>query len=131
MPATLTVRDESLGGGAVSELTLELLTERITTRELIRSRVYQEVQDYNHLPQGRCRGLIEPTEAERLLNGSRQKGPQLLDWRPQYEKALRAFAAGRFLILVGETQVESLDEEITFRPGTFISFVRLTPLAGG
>src|SRR5437870_3899414 len=47
MAATLTIRDESAGGKTLHELTLDILTERITVRELIRSRVYQEVQDFN------------------------------------------------------------------------------------
>ncbi len=47
MAATITVRDETAGGKAINELTLDVLDERITVRELIRSRVYQEVQDYN------------------------------------------------------------------------------------
>jgi hypothetical protein len=45
MPTTLTVRDETTSGDTLREFALELLTERITVRELIRSRVYQEVQD--------------------------------------------------------------------------------------
>src|SRR5689334_22319102 len=48
MPTTtITVRDETITGNSVGAFPLELLTERITVRELIRSRVYQEVQDYN------------------------------------------------------------------------------------
>jgi hypothetical protein len=46
LPATLTIRDESLTGTPTREWMLEVLTERLTVRELIRSRVYQEVQDH-------------------------------------------------------------------------------------
>src|SRR5437764_14177437 len=45
--ATITVRDETFPGRRAAELTLEFLTERVTVRELIRSRVYQEVTEYN------------------------------------------------------------------------------------
>jgi hypothetical protein len=131
MSTTLTVRDESLNGDTVSELTLEFLTERITVRELIRSRVYQEVQDYNRRPPSVFRGLIQPTEEERTLNSSRLEERKPLAWMPQYAKALAAFETGRFLILVGAKQVESLHEEITINPNTQISFLQLTPLAGG
>ena len=44
---TLTIRDEELAGTTIHEFSLDFLTEHITVRELIRSRVYQEVQDHN------------------------------------------------------------------------------------
>ena len=47
MSATLTIRDETLAGQTVNEWSLDFLTERVSVRELIRGRVYQEVQDYN------------------------------------------------------------------------------------
>ena len=47
MSVTLTVRDETTSGDVYHELPLEFPTERITVRELIRERVYQEVQDFN------------------------------------------------------------------------------------
>ena len=67
MSTTLKIRDETTlsRGGDDEEFTLEVLTERITVRELIRTRVYQEVRDYNlHRPEY-FRGLVQPTGAER------------------------------------------------------------------
>ena len=127
---TLTIRDQSTGHGPPHELVLELLTERITVRELIRSRVYQEVQDYNRRQPEVFQGLIAPTDAERTLNGFRLK-PRQIDWKKQFDKALEAFETGKFLILVNERQVEGLDEEILIQPGTDVSFLRLTMLTGG
>ena len=63
MPATLTIRDETPGGTSFREWSLEVLTERLTVRELIRSRVYQEVQDYNQRQPAEYQGLIQPTDA--------------------------------------------------------------------
>jgi hypothetical protein len=70
MPFTLTIRDETASGGVHHEAPLEFPTERITVRELIRERVYQEVQDFNRRQNGQvfC-GLVQPTGAERVLNG--------------------------------------------------------------
>jgi hypothetical protein len=45
---TITIQDQTTTGKTTGELTLDVLTERLTVRELIRSRVYQEVQDFNH-----------------------------------------------------------------------------------
>ena len=131
MPATITIRDESTGGGTWNEFALEVLTERITVRELIRSRVYQEVQDHNLRQPEVFRGLVEPTDAERELNGYRLKRPRQIDWKQQYERAVAAFEAGVFLVLVDDRQVDSLEEEIVIQPGTCASFLRLTPLVGG
>src|SRR5437764_12782713 len=98
MPTTLTVRDES-PGGTLHEFALEVLTERLTVRELIRSRVYQDVQDFNLRRPEVFRGLIEPDETERALNGCKPHY-QTIDWRRQYDQALRAFEDNRILILV-------------------------------
>src|SRR5215472_8905204 len=131
MVATLTVRDETTAGQTLHEFALEVLTERLTVRELIRSRVYQEVQDYNLRQPERFRGLVQPTDAEQSLNGYKLKKPRQIDWKQQYEKALDAFETNRFLLLINDRQAESLDEEVDVEPGTCVSFLKLTPLAGG
>ena len=131
MAATLTVRDETTAGQTLHEFALELLTERLTVRELIRSRVYQEVQDYNLRQPERFRGLVQPTDAEQTLNGFKMTTPRQIDWKKQFETAVEAFEVNRFLILVDDRQAESLDEEIVIGPETRVSFLKLTPLVGG
>jgi hypothetical protein len=70
MSVTLTVRDETASGDVFNELPLEFPSERITVRELIRARVYQEVQDFNRKTEERFfRGLVQPNDSERILNG--------------------------------------------------------------
>jgi hypothetical protein len=131
MSTTLTVRDETTSGGTLHEFALEVLTERLTVRELIRSRVYQEVQDYNRRQPPVYRGLVQPTDAEATLNGYLLRKQRLIDWKSQYDKAVAAFETNGFLVLVDDKQAESLDEEIVVRPGTRVSFLRLMPLVGG
>ena len=131
MAATLVVRDETAGGKTVNELTLDILTEKITVRELIRSRVYQEVEDYNRKGTEHFRGLVQPTGAEQTLNGYKLKKRREIDWKKQFDLACEAFVRNGFFILVDEHQVESLDEEIVLEAGTQVSFVKLTPLVGG
>ena len=131
MPATLTIRDEALGSQDLHESALEVLTERITVRELIRSRVYQEVQDYN-LKQGDVfQGLVQPTDAEKSLNGWTMKKPRLLDWKAQFEKAVEAFENNQILILVNDVQAESLEQGIAVEPGAAVTFLKLKMLVGG
>ncbi len=132
MATTLTIRDEETSGKTVREFSLECLTERITVRELIRSRVYQEVKDHNTKRNlSEFQGLVQPTDAERTLNGYRLKHPRQVDWKQQFETALRAFEQNQILVLVNEQQMESLDDEIEIAPETSVSFLRLTPLVGG
>lgn len=131
MSTILTVRDETTSGGTLHEFALELLTERITIRELIRSRVHQEVQDYNRRQPQVFRGLVQPTDAEIALNGFTLRKPRTLDWKKQYDKAIEAFETNGILILIDDKQAESLDEEIVIGPQTRVSFLRLTMLVGG
>ena len=131
MPATLTIRDETTAGQTLQEWALGVLTERITVRELIRSRVYQEVQDYNLRQPEMFRGLVEPTDAERTLNGLKLRKGRQIDWKQQFDKAQEAFEKNQVLILIGDHQAESLDEEIEIKPETEATFLRLVPLVGG
>lgn len=132
MSATLTVRDETLDGRLAHEWSLDVLSERLTVRELIRSRVYQEVQDYNVRRPHTWRGLVQPSAEERHLN--HEPGPRTfkpIDWKRQFDLACEAFESGRMLILIGDAQADALDEEFTVRPGNAVTFLRLTALVGG
>ena len=107
MPATLTIRDETTAGETLHEWSLEFLTERVTVRELIRGRVYQEVQDYNLTQPEVFRGLVEPSDAERTLNGFKLRKRHQIDWKRQMGKALEAFEQNRILILIGDRQART------------------------
>jgi hypothetical protein len=137
MPIALTVRDETTMGQTTNEFVVEFLTEELTVRELIRSRIYQEVQDYNRTHTAEYRGLVQPTDAERTLNGSRPKTDRQIDWKQQFDSACEAFDRAQVLVLVDDQQVESLDQTVTLRPksaeweATSVTFLKLTPLVGG
>jgi hypothetical protein len=131
MAVTVRVRDEATSGQEASELSLDFLTERVTVRELIRGRVYQEVSEYNASLSGPFRGLVQPTEVERTLNGRRLAPRRRIDWEQQYERALKAFQTNGFVLLVDDRQVESLEEMVDLRPQTEVTFLRLVPLVGG
>jgi hypothetical protein len=127
---SITVRDESATGRLVQEQQL-LLPTRLTLREVIRHRVREEVAKYNLSPRTTFVGLVQPTEAEATLNGYRMQAPRHLDWERQAEIALRGFTQNAFFVLVGDRQVEDLDEELALDEMEAVSFVRLVPLAGG
>lgn len=132
MPATLTVRDESTAGSISEPITLTFPTETITVRELIRERVYQEVQDFNRAKdQSHFKGLVQPTDAEASLNGYTLKKRREIDWKAQFERACDAYTKNRVLVLIGDRQTESLDETITITRGVDVTFLKLVPLVGG
>jgi hypothetical protein len=89
------------------------------------------VQEYNLSSEEYFRGLVQPTDAERVLNGYRLRRRRKIDWEEQAQRALEAFRRNGFLVLVDDRQAESLDEEIEIRLGTHVSFIKLVPLVGG
>lgn len=131
MLTTLTVRDETTSGDLREAITLHLPEPTITARELIRSRVFEEVKAYNERLSGVFRGLVQPEGSEREHGGFRIQGERRLDWHEQAEAALQAFTRNGFVLLVDDRQMEALDEEIRVRPDTRVTFLKLVPLVGG
>jgi hypothetical protein len=132
MTISVNVYDESSPGQRVGPLALDFLTEHVTARELIRDYVYQEVTEHNaRQPRQPRAWRVEPTAAERALNGARPTPGGRLDWQAQYERALRAFERNGFLLLVDNRQILNLDEEIELRAGAEVVFLKLMPLVGG
>jgi hypothetical protein len=131
MPVTLTIRDEVNTGRPVGSVTLEGLPERITLRDLIRARVREEVEMRNADPGRAMRTLVEPTNAEVTLNGSKLREPKWTDWEAQAEIAEEAFRSNGFFVLVGGRQVTDIDHELTLTPQTDVRFLKLMPLVGG
>lgn len=131
--ALLTIIDETATGSLLARLELEIAQEMLTVRELITRRVQQEVAAYNERQSGEFRGLVQPTDSERLLNGARYRlrPARLLDAEQQVYRALQAFQQNGFFLLVNDRQVESLDEEVWLGAGASASFIKLTPLVGG
>lgn len=131
MPVTVTICDETTGGAAARRFTLDFPIERLTVRELIRERVYQEVQEYNRRKDGSFSGLVQPSEAEVALNGFKVRAGRDINWKTQFEKACEAFEQNRIIVLVGDTQADSLDAEVELTRGVEVTFLRLVMLVGG
>lgn len=129
---TITIIDESTQGEKRA-WNLDFLDETLNVREIIKRRIYQEVTEYNAKCSGCFRGLVQPTAAERTLNGNSYhlKPAQRLDWQAQYEKAIEAFARRSYIVLVNDQQVVDLDAPVEMRAGTEVTFFKLVPLVGG
>ena len=125
------ISDEKLNGTITNQFEIQIENENITALELIEKRVIQEVETYNNTFPEYFNGLVEPSEAEKTLNGYKLKQRQLIDPEKQVYIALNAFQKNGFFILVDDKQLEELNQEITLTHLSKISFVKLTPLIGG
>jgi hypothetical protein len=130
MSVTVVVRDETPAGRALGEQRFTF-DESVTLRELIRHRVREEVARYNLDRGPTFFGLVQPTDAEATPNGYRLRAPRTLDWERQADIAVAGFTKNAFFVLVGDRQVEDLDEELQLRETDDLAFVRLVPLVGG
>jgi hypothetical protein len=126
----LVVRDRTPGREG-DELLLADLPQRLTLRDLIRTRVREEVARYNADRDGIFRGLVRPEDAEDTPRGYRVARGRRLEWEKQARVAEEAFERNGFFVLVGGTQVDDLDAELDLGVDTDVCFVRLVPLVGG
>lgn len=141
--AVLAMVDHLLGREKTEAMRLEWATETMTVRDVIRSRIQQEVAAYNATLAAddavpRPKLLVTPTETEALLNAKPSKiGPntakkrQPVDWEAQYDAACKAFTTNGFFVLVDDKQVDALDEPVALRRESEVTFIKLVPLVGG
>jgi hypothetical protein len=129
--AIVTFVDETTAGERGAGWELEVAEERLTVGELIRRRVFQEVAESNARTPGVFQGLVQPEDAERVLNGYALRTPRRIDPEAQTAPALKAFGGNGFLVLVGDRQVTDVAEEIELPLGTEATFLKLVPLVGG
>lgn len=129
--ATLALRDETATGGALASLSLTGLPDRLTVREVLRLRVREEVARHNAAPSREFAGLVRPDDAELTPGGYRLRETRRLDWERQADIAERAFAGNGFIMLIGDRQVEDLDEVVNLEECEEVIFIKLIQLVGG
>jgi len=125
---TLIIKDETATGKILNEILLQFESEYITVKELIEARIEAEILRYEKDLNSYINGLVLPTDIERRLN---KKNKTRIDPEKQLYVALEAFQNNGFFILVGNEQIEKLDQQFLVDESTQISFVKLTPLVGG
>lgn len=128
---TLKITDETYAGEILSEISLNFKAETVSIKEIIRERVSQEVETYNNKKPSYFNGLVEPSNAERTINGYKLKERKIIDAEKQVYIALDAFQKNGFFILVDDLQCEDLEQKVELNADTKISFIKLTPLVGG
>jgi hypothetical protein len=133
MHTQITVRDELVFrvGRPPVEFMLDIPSDHMAVRELIRTRVEQEVAAFNGQQTEYFQGLIQPTAAELTLNGYRMPRQQRVDPIEQVQRAIAAFEHNGFVILVDDQQVERLEDIVVLGSTTVVTFLKLVPLVGG
>jgi len=128
----ITIKDATFSGEILNEIEIAVQNERTTVQDLIAARVTSEVNSYNDKLPEYFKGLIQPSEAEKTLNGFRLKRREKkIDVEKQIWTALDAFLKNGYFILIDNQQAEDLDQEVLVNKTTEINFVKLTQLVGG
>lgn len=129
--AKLMVRDETMSGRAIESWVLPDVQDEISARELLRLRVREEVARFNATSTEVFRGLVRPADSRETPDGFVVREGRRLDWEVQADTACAAFERNGFVTLVGDRQIDDLDEMIDVSCDRTVSFIRLVPLVGG
>ena len=129
----MTIKDQSGAGKVAATMTLDGINSCITVRDLIRTRVREEVARYNAKTAGTdiFHGLVMPAGAEPTPDGFRMPRRRHVAWEEQADKALHAFERNGFFLLVAGRQVTDPGETLELAADTDICFIRLVQLVGG
>lgn len=127
----LRIQDQTGAGKIISEINISLKSNRVTVKEIIEARVIAEVERYNTKLPEYFQGLVQPTHAEKTLNGYKMKERKKVDAEKQIYIALDAFLKNGYFILIDNFQVQELEQQVDIKPSTQLSFIKLTPLVGG
>ena len=128
---TIAIKDENFSGSIIHEINLDFQQENVTVRDIITQRVIHEVDNYNQKLPAYFNGLVEPSDAEKTINGFKLTTRKMIDAEKQVYVALDAFTKNGYFLLIDTVQSESLEQEVFLKSTTSISFIKLTPLVGG
>src|SRR3954453_22677032 len=131
MAFTLRITDQSGSGKVGSTTDIPGISTGITLRDLIRTRVREEVARHNSEKTQLFRGLVMPEGAEATAEGYVLPQPRRIDWEKQADRAIESFGRNGFFVLVDGRQVTELDEELSLTADSDVRFVRLVQLVGG
>lgn len=129
----LQIKEETFAGKVLDEILIEVQKERLTVAELIQCKVEKEVENYNiriiQENQGFRNNIEETLNAKNPQNTAIQH--KLADIESEVYRAWEAFKNNQVFVMVNNRQVENLEEELLLNQESQVSFIQLTPLAGG
>lgn len=125
------MQDKTGAGKVTGEIDITFHKQKVSVREIIEARVNAEVNRYNSKITDVFHGLVQPSEAEKALNGYKMKSAKPVDAEQQVYVALNAFLKNGYILLIDKFQPENLEDIVSINAQTQISFLKLTPLVGG
>jgi hypothetical protein len=99
---------------------LNIQAEVSSLREIIRSRIYQEVSEYNARKRSELIGLIQ---SEPQISA-----PMTIDWEEPYKQAIQGFSQQRYIVQIDQHQIVELDKPIMLTEATEVHFFQLVPM---
>jgi hypothetical protein len=94
---TLVIKDETMTGNVQGTFDIQFDTELVTIKDIIEARVRAEVAKYNSTLKEYFYGLVQPTEAERTLNGYKMKERKTIDAENRFTSLYPLFNKMAFL----------------------------------
>jgi len=141
MEVTLTVETQVLGQKKAGDRWPMPLSssdsEQLPLRDLIARIVREQVAAFQQRQEARrfIRVLTTTEIQQGVAQGKVDMGGQELQQHVEPDSAVaaawQAFEDGLYLVFADNEQLRSLDSELRLRPDSRLTFVRLTPLAGG
>ncbi len=126
------IKDNIIGRDIKNTFRIETSKKVLTVQELIKLRVFEEVENYNAcLPKYFSGLIIQPTDTEVTLNGYKMNNKKKIDAEKQFYLAIDAFVKNRFFLIINNNQIDTLEEKIEVKENLELNFIKLTPLVGG
>jgi hypothetical protein len=110
--AEMMMRDQSRAGHVLGGARVTDLPEEVSVRDVVRTRIRDEVAAYNVDPGPVFRGLVQPADAVRHSDGFRMRAPRPLDAELLIAAAEEATGLGLLQLRLDDQPV-ALDELIT------------------
>ena len=109
-----------------------------TLRDLISRIVAEQVKQFKERQEQRQflrvlteRQISDAAEKGKIESGASEVDKQQVDVDEAIGVAHEAFEDGLYFVVVDDEQVEKIDQQVYLQPDSRVTFIRLTPLAGG
>lgn len=125
---------------------LNLISERITVKDLIYRTVKQQIKHYLNIKKEEAQTVQKMFNRQYLSNSEIEKqakegtiqipsdtkqNPPAININRECQRAVQCFNGNVYKLLIDGETMEELEYEITLTPKSKIVFIRLMPLVGG
>ncbi len=131
----ITIQEETFVGKVLNKIALEVDKEQMTIAELISYKVAHSVGEHNAAIEAENNQEGTQHAVENVLNKNKSQTyafkRELADPEQETYRAWEAFKTNQLIVLIDNSQAESLEQEVLFNQDTVASFLKMTQLVGG